>query len=580
MTGALLPNGKQQFIDINGKPLVNGTVGMYFPATLVKKSTWQDQDETVLNTNPIVLDSRGQATIWGGGSYRQILKDATGNLIWDKIVSVSTFPDVPVYTPQMFGAIGDYIVNGAINPHPTDNLAAFEACAAQTGQMYIPNGYYYFSAPWTPPRLLEVFALGPLVYLIGQTNCMYSPLGNDGIRIKGVRFDSVTKGVAVNFGTGVPDYSSDNRFEECVFGNSLSFATNGPTQSTVFTDCSFQAPLYIPDGNYTKTLFCDHILSDITTARATIAGIPIGTVGSGYFVQPAFQQDSGHDIFSQSCRYEHIPNGAVLLGSQVISFCWIGMNVERCTNAVNSTALSTGGWIFYVDDSANTLANGSVISPNVIGNVTFGANVSKGVFGGTGIKKTSISSPSLTFFETASQPGGGWQSVQYPPKVYLPISAGGYTNTGVYSIAQSERVGPAGAVSATNGASQTFTTGVATKVAVDTVSFDTDNWFVTASNRYSQKLNGIVRLGGIVRLTAVAAGVSATMSIYQNGSLRLQIARYVTPAIGEIFLEGGGLFSGSAGDYWELFVTQNSGGNLDSLAIANAMTFTGSFVGS
>src|ERR1035437_7394619 len=85
MTASLLPNGKQQFEDINGKPLVAGTVGMYIPSSLTPKDTWQDSGQSVLNTNPIVSDSRGQAIIYGSGTYRQIVKDSLGNLIWDQL---------------------------------------------------------------------------------------------------------------------------------------------------------------------------------------------------------------------------------------------------------------------------------------------------------------------------------------------------------------------------------------------------------------------------------------------------------------------------------------------------------------
>ena len=87
MVTSLLPNGKQQFIDINGNPLVGGTVGMYIPNTLIFKNTWQDAAQMTLNTNPIILDSRGQALIYGTGTYRQIVKDAQGNLIWDEPTS-------------------------------------------------------------------------------------------------------------------------------------------------------------------------------------------------------------------------------------------------------------------------------------------------------------------------------------------------------------------------------------------------------------------------------------------------------------------------------------------------------------
>jgi hypothetical protein len=87
MAGALLQNGKQQFIDINGKPLVGGLVYFYIPNTLTPKNTWKDAALTILNTNPVVADSRGQAVIYGAGIYRQILKAANGNTIWDQPVS-------------------------------------------------------------------------------------------------------------------------------------------------------------------------------------------------------------------------------------------------------------------------------------------------------------------------------------------------------------------------------------------------------------------------------------------------------------------------------------------------------------
>lgn len=83
MPASLVPPFKQTFVDINGKPLVGGTVGMYVPATLTPANTWQDSAQTILNTNPITLDSRGQAIIYGVGSYRQILTDSLGNVVWD-----------------------------------------------------------------------------------------------------------------------------------------------------------------------------------------------------------------------------------------------------------------------------------------------------------------------------------------------------------------------------------------------------------------------------------------------------------------------------------------------------------------
>src|SRR5487761_2045439 len=83
----LLPNGKQQFISGSGVPYAGGTVQFYVPGTTTPKDTWQDPGATILNSNPITLDSNGEALIYGSGSYRQVLKDAIGNLVWDQLTT-------------------------------------------------------------------------------------------------------------------------------------------------------------------------------------------------------------------------------------------------------------------------------------------------------------------------------------------------------------------------------------------------------------------------------------------------------------------------------------------------------------
>lgn len=81
----LLPNGQQQFVDSNGQPLVGGNVYFYSPGTTSAKTTWQDINESVPNTNPVILNAAGRATIWGTGAYREIVYDQFGNLIWDQL---------------------------------------------------------------------------------------------------------------------------------------------------------------------------------------------------------------------------------------------------------------------------------------------------------------------------------------------------------------------------------------------------------------------------------------------------------------------------------------------------------------
>ena len=85
MTATLLPNAKQQFINGNGIPLASGKVYFYIPNTSTLKNTWQDALQITLNTNPVILDASGEAIIYGTGEYRQVVYDASGNLIWDQL---------------------------------------------------------------------------------------------------------------------------------------------------------------------------------------------------------------------------------------------------------------------------------------------------------------------------------------------------------------------------------------------------------------------------------------------------------------------------------------------------------------
>jgi hypothetical protein len=85
--GSLIPNGQTVFLDNNGKPLSSGQVYFYTQGTTTPKTTYKDINQTVPNTNPIILDATGRPSsgngIWGIGTYRQIVKDKNNNLIWD-----------------------------------------------------------------------------------------------------------------------------------------------------------------------------------------------------------------------------------------------------------------------------------------------------------------------------------------------------------------------------------------------------------------------------------------------------------------------------------------------------------------
>src|SRR5690606_10239699 len=60
----------------------------YQPGTSTPKATYTDHTGTTPNTNPIVLDARGEANIWWDGQYKVLAytgdKDAGGVLVWSQ----------------------------------------------------------------------------------------------------------------------------------------------------------------------------------------------------------------------------------------------------------------------------------------------------------------------------------------------------------------------------------------------------------------------------------------------------------------------------------------------------------------
>lgn len=122
----LLPPAVVQFCDQNGIPYAAGTIDTWIPSTTTPKDTWTDPGLTVLNTNPIVLDSAGRAIIYGDGAYRTRLRDALGNVIWDQptdsLVSLAMAPVVSAATlADARTALG---VDAAIAAEATIRLAA------------------------------------------------------------------------------------------------------------------------------------------------------------------------------------------------------------------------------------------------------------------------------------------------------------------------------------------------------------------------------------------------------------------------------------------------------------------------
>lgn len=97
------PTAKAQFIDAAGIPLAGGLLYTYAAGTTTPQATYTDSTSSTANSNPIILDSRGEANIWlSSSNYKFKLCDSTNTEIWtvDNIAAPSTALS-PVFTSNV-----------------------------------------------------------------------------------------------------------------------------------------------------------------------------------------------------------------------------------------------------------------------------------------------------------------------------------------------------------------------------------------------------------------------------------------------------------------------------------------------
>ncbi len=117
----LTPTPKQQIFGTDGTPLVGGKIYTYSAGTTTPLATYTDAGGLTANTNPIILDSLGQASIW--------LTTLTSYKF-----SVYTSANVLLYTVDNIAAPVDYLTLASPPPigNTTPNTGAFTTLTATT----------------------------------------------------------------------------------------------------------------------------------------------------------------------------------------------------------------------------------------------------------------------------------------------------------------------------------------------------------------------------------------------------------------------------------------------------------------
>jgi hypothetical protein len=101
------PQPKLQFLDNNGVPLSGGKVYTYSAGTTTPLTTYTDYTGNTANSNPVILDSRGECSIWlGTSSYKFKLTTSTDVEVWTvDNISVLTSSANITYVESGTGAV-------------------------------------------------------------------------------------------------------------------------------------------------------------------------------------------------------------------------------------------------------------------------------------------------------------------------------------------------------------------------------------------------------------------------------------------------------------------------------------------
>lgn len=131
----LAPEPKAQFFYADGTPLIGGKVYTYAAGTTTPLATFTDASALTPNTNPVILDTRGECNLWfaTATSYKVILKDADDNLIWS-VDNISTYGTI---ASQNFNNVN---ITGGV-------ISGITATFNVTGDLYgnadtVTNGVY------------------------------------------------------------------------------------------------------------------------------------------------------------------------------------------------------------------------------------------------------------------------------------------------------------------------------------------------------------------------------------------------------------------------------------------------------
>lgn len=246
---AILQTLKHQFFDSSGNPLSGGKLYAYVAGTSTPKDTYTDQGGLTANANPVILDSRGEASIWFNGSYKVVLKTAADATIWTvdniqdpatgfvTLTGIETLTNKTLTSPSMSSPTitGAGVVTGSLAPSGAGTITATTATTATN-----TGGKTTIASAATP----DIFAttVGTIVDYTGTATCT----GFVAAPQAGATKRLICAGACL-FTAG-----ANLLIEGIASGNTITLAANAIVDVTAITTTQFKMT-YSVSGSFTAT---------------------------------------------------------------------------------------------------------------------------------------------------------------------------------------------------------------------------------------------------------------------------------------------------------------------------------------
>ena len=365
----ITPTPVQRFVDSNGNALVGGQLFTYQAGTTTKVATYTDSTGTVQNTNPIVLNQRGECTIWllPSQSYKFVLATPTD----------TDPPQSPIWTEDNITGTGGEATGNMTDEKGSGGQIGFVAGVdftdGSTTSLTLSNNYGSVDNIWVA---FDAALQGADQYTLGgaanETLTFNSPIpvGTEKVYVKGGT--SLTIGTP---GTGTvvdasvaPGSKLYNRITDIIDVRDFGAKVDGVTDDTaavttaVAYAASINACLWFPAG----TCLCSPT-SPITAAS------PVMLRGAGKYNSIIKTTQLNAQIFSFSSSYVCLEDlqlsgpAAPTSGYLLTLFCENEILNRVCFASYYNAVNATGNTGMYRDCDFNAAATTSSVGLTVNG---------------------------------------------------------------------------------------------------------------------------------------------------------------------------------------------------------------------